>query len=148
VELVQNAIPDQYTTDGTCYANIFCGSWPAGSCCTDGVCGNNCGDTCTSGCGTAIPDTTGVPPQTGSWSSVLCDDPILTSTTANSGPARWAEAKASVAWSAANVWFKYQRDTNTKITVSSTTNSEVLPTLLYGPTGQQYGDIISDFFHG
>lgn len=54
-QLVANAAPDLYTTDGRCHANIFCGSWPAGSCCDNGVCGTSCGKTCTSGCGTPAP---------------------------------------------------------------------------------------------
>ncbi|KAG9603067.1 glycoside hydrolase family 6 protein, partial [Aureobasidium melanogenum] len=56
-QLVENIIPDEYTTDGRCHGNIFCGSWPGGSCCYNGQCGSMCDASagCTSGC-TAPPD--------------------------------------------------------------------------------------------
>lgn len=38
------------TTDGTCSANVVCGSWSEGSCCTGGFCGGDCGSACISGC--------------------------------------------------------------------------------------------------
>ncbi|KAH0171368.1 glycoside hydrolase family 6 protein, partial [Aureobasidium melanogenum] len=61
-QLVENIIPDEYTTDGRCHANIFCGSWPGGSCCYNGQCGTMCDASagCTSGCDAppATPNTT------------------------------------------------------------------------------------------
>jgi chitinase len=50
--VVENIIPDEYTTDGKCHGNIFCGSWAGGSCCYNGQCGSMCDASagCTSGC--------------------------------------------------------------------------------------------------
>jgi hypothetical protein len=50
--VVENIIPDEYTTDGKCHSNIFCGSWAGGSCCYNGQCGSMCDASagCTSGC--------------------------------------------------------------------------------------------------
>jgi chitinase len=50
--VVENIIPDVYTTDGKCHSNIFCGSWAGGSCCYNGQCGSMCDASagCTSGC--------------------------------------------------------------------------------------------------
>ncbi|THY23807.1 glycoside hydrolase [Aureobasidium pullulans] len=57
-QLVQNIIPDEYTTDGKCHGNIFCGSWAGGSCCFNGQCGTMCDASagCTSGCTAPPPD--------------------------------------------------------------------------------------------
>ncbi|KAK6004282.1 hypothetical protein QM012_009132 [Aureobasidium pullulans] len=56
--VVRNIVPDEYTTDGKCHGNIFCGSWAGGSCCYNGQCGSMCDASagCTSGC-TAPPTT-------------------------------------------------------------------------------------------
>lgn len=62
-------IPDEYTTDGKCHGNIFCGSWAGGPCCHNGQCGTMCDASagCTSGCtaqSASNPSTGTAPPVT------------------------------------------------------------------------------------